>query len=686
MAKLLSEMDGLTRTMGSKDRHASRVQDLLYQQMLEHSTFCDVTLVIGEVEIKAHWCILVSCPFFQSLYDSGMREKTASTPNIWKRAWAMKEAVKFLYVGTVEVNMDAVKELLEAAEYLQIGEMKKCCSDYLFLIDINVDNCVNLSLMASLYDLELYNRAFQFLRGHLPEVMGKDDILVLTKESIVFLLTDETLSYVSQEEFFDFIFRWTVHELDEREDSFPELFACLDLTKMSKSFLEDTVEHCPLVVKFEKCKVHLLNVKVKQMFGMLTHSIEQKNVILICGGSGPGVYIGHFMLPYSDFMSVNNMFAYVIDEKRWTELAPLPYAMRRPMLVCDESGNLYVYDNSNGLEEFYLFQYRVSDKTWTSIKVVFPSNCENVTIQNMVCCANRIFFIASGILKKNQASNGGAAAAAAHASQNTAWTCFLMEVNQNAEESTIKCKLFPRNPNTEINVCAVNNTYVCVAGWKCGDKGGKKSRHSAKFVYFDTKSDRRYDASRGCIFENYMFPYSDGIMVGKPGEDVYPCVLIPGQKVEAEERLWNSPSSRKWRSCGFLVHMCKDEFYVFGGKSLETKEPLKSVFKYNLEKKQWIKVEDMPEALMGSAVCVGKMPRDHVRCHIQCPHCQYVTRRSQATYDIAYSDNPDDDDDEYSIDNYSYDYSNHSYVWDEDDMIDLDDDDIYDEDYDYWAT
>ena len=27
--------------------------------------------------MKAHWCVLVMCPYFQSLYDSGMKESVS---------------------------------------------------------------------------------------------------------------------------------------------------------------------------------------------------------------------------------------------------------------------------------------------------------------------------------------------------------------------------------------------------------------------------------------------------------------------------------------------------------------------------------------------------------------------------------------------------------------------------------
>lgn len=58
--------------------------------------------------------------------------------------YAMREAVEFLYLGQVRVTYERVRELLEVAEYLQITDMKKCCSDFLFTQDLTKENCIQV--------------------------------------------------------------------------------------------------------------------------------------------------------------------------------------------------------------------------------------------------------------------------------------------------------------------------------------------------------------------------------------------------------------------------------------------------------------------------------------------------------------------------------------------------------------
>ncbi|CAG2236680.1 unnamed protein product [Mytilus edulis] len=194
-----SKMDfqAYPRNMGNKSSHALKLQQHLYDQMSSQTEFCDVTLMVGDIEVKAHWNVLVSCPYFQSLYDSGMDEKVSGKVilHIGKLA-AIRSAIAFLYVGTVEISYENVRDLLEVAEYFQISDLKQACRDYLFSVEVTVDNCVQICLLCSQYDLDIYNKTYDFLRGHLPEVMKKDDILTLTHDSILAFIMDQTLSYI----------------------------------------------------------------------------------------------------------------------------------------------------------------------------------------------------------------------------------------------------------------------------------------------------------------------------------------------------------------------------------------------------------------------------------------------------------------------------------------------------------
>nr|KAG5712375.1 hypothetical protein BaRGS_023954 [Batillaria attramentaria] len=265
--------------------------------------------------------------------------------------FAMREAIKFLYTGQVHITFEKVRYLLEVADYLQITNMKQLCSDFLSTMDMNVENCVQIALLSSMYNLDhLYLRSFQYMCGHLPELLVKDDMLQLTKDSVQALIADRTLSYVKRELFFDFIIRWTEHDKTVREESFEDLFTSLDLKAMSPGFLADRVENNQWVLSSEKCKMWFLEAKIQTMAGLSAGSSDTRDVLVLCGGS---VQDHHFMASVS-----------------WV-------AGRNRVAAVDDAGQILVFDSLSITEnQMYLMCFNPGTSSWTGTKTFKASQPE----------------------------------------------------------------------------------------------------------------------------------------------------------------------------------------------------------------------------------------------------------------------------------------------------------------------
>ncbi|XP_021339408.1 kelch-like protein 11 [Mizuhopecten yessoensis] len=633
------------RQFGSKSAHALLLQQHLHDQMMSQSEFCDVTLVVDNVEIKAHWCVLVSCPYFQSLYDSGLAERFSGTVELHiGKPGAVRSALEFLYLGNVKISYDNVQELLEVADYFQIMELKRACQDYLYSVNINTDNCVRICLMCSLYDLDLYTRAFDFLRGNLPEVMQKEDILSLTHDSVLSLVTDLSLCYVSQSDFFRFIVRWVQFEEEVRLTYFEELFCALNLLGIPKKYLEEEVEQHKFVSGSEKCKDEVLSVKSKYKAGLIEEDSGMRDVVIVAGGSGDGLYFNNLfhLFPFSESISVCSVYGFVVNEGRWIELAPLPVKMRKPVVTYDPLGYLYVFNtaHSNYDSVFIVYKYNIEEKTWTSFRLQIPDSITNVFIQNIVSCNSRLYAIVSGNMPS------------AHKTPPVEeWQTVLLEVKEDTE-SVIKCNLFQGNTtNAQITSLGVNNRHVCVLVWKHGAKG-KKSRQYAKFVMYDAVTEKKLDQSKGAFWDSILIPIENELVTCRMGKYTakkysFSDKRWKGVKGQIMSQLPEDPTRQD-----FSYHSDGVNFYVFGGKDASTKKLLDTAFRFNFEKRKWTKLENMPQAVMQSAICHVKMPADHVRCHISCPHCVYHTRKSQAVYDVecSFDEGDDDTDCDYSYD------------------------------------
>lgn len=658
-----------SRQMGNKAAYSLKLQEHLYDQLLSQSEFCDVALEFGTTEMKAHWCVLVSCPYFQSLYDSEMTEKREGKIRISVgKPTAVRAAISFLYNGILEVKYESVKELLEVADYFQIEDLKKACSDYLASVEVNLENCISLSLLASLYDLDIYGKVYDYVRGHLPEVMLQEETLSLTAESVIVLLNDRALNYVSADDYFKFIVKWVETDRDVREKYFNEMFCALDLKKVSKDFLEKTVESYPLVSSSQECTVHLLNHKMKIMAGLLSND-SHRDVILLVGGCGQGQYFHTFLpfFPLSDTISVNNVYGYIVDEDRWTELAPLPYQMRRPLVTFEkETSCLYVYDSSSGgpIENdiILLFKFSVLEKSWTSVRINCEVICEDLTIHSIQFCNGRLYMVASGRFADDCATH----------SAHIEWQCCVLMANEDMTRCEMRGKLFPRTLKTVMNICTVEDQYLCIMGYKCATKGTGKTRKMARFLYLDTKSGRKFDLSKGAFYEPIMFPVKGELYFTKPG-----CYRM--RKFNFSTRKWITlkelclPHPKEEpRRTDYIHTIYKDRFFVLGGKSPATKKQIDNACQFSLTDKTWTNIEVLPQSLTNSGVVVASIPEEHVRCHIDCPHCKFNTVRNQASYHIEY---PEEDEDECDV---SYDEEElYSDYWDDDVYDPFDPYDIY---------
>lgn len=570
---------------------------------------------------------------------------------------AVRQAITFLYTGTVNINYSTLKDLLEVADYLQIDDLKTECANYLNNMSITVENCLQLCFVASLYDLDVYSQASEYVLGHLPEVLQQADTLNLTPDSVLALLRDPTLNYVSKEDFFKFIVKWVESDKENRGQYFETMFCELDLKKMSRSFLESDVEMCELVSLSDKCRAHLLNVKMKHLAGLLPAD-DLTDVMLLVGGCGLSVPVpGFFALPFlplSAIQSVNSLYAYVIEENRWAELAPLPVPMRCPIVMYKETDRcLYVYNGSLELpvlnSSALIYKYSFAENSWSTIHLTLPADLNEVTIHKIFTIENHGYAVVSGRV-------------GAHIS-----LCLLR-----LKSCMTRCSGFEvlcsAHCNSEIQACVALNRYICILGFRCS-MSAKKIGKKTKFFIFDTVKGSHYEYSRGINYEPVMFAEKNQVYITRQGSQKY-------KRFDINTRRWSTlkdalmPMKDPPRT--EIVHGTHNsKLYLFGGKSGQ--KLVSDVCAYDLANRTWETLESLPKEMYNSAVIPVRVPSSSVSCHIQCPHCKFANVPRQVLCAMAeYGD--EDEEEEFDQDFMSDDDDVYSDFWD---MDMYDDRDIY---------
>ncbi|GFP92288.1 arm repeat protein interacting with abf2 [Phtheirospermum japonicum] len=128
-------------------------QVYLGEQYVNNPTLSDVTFLIEGKRFYAHRiCLLASSDAFRAMFDGGYRERDAKDIVIPNIRWDVFELMmRYIYTGSVDVNLDIAQDLLMAADQYLLEGLKRLC-EYAIAQDISVEN---VSLMFELS--EAYN-------------------------------------------------------------------------------------------------------------------------------------------------------------------------------------------------------------------------------------------------------------------------------------------------------------------------------------------------------------------------------------------------------------------------------------------------------------------------------------------------------------------------------------------------
>ena len=94
--------------------------------------FNDVTIEVGEKSISANRMVLsCCCPYFEKMFKSNFKESQSAKVEMHKiDGRAVSSIIEFIYIGVITIDNDNVIELLAAADYLQLDEVRQFCYEF----------------------------------------------------------------------------------------------------------------------------------------------------------------------------------------------------------------------------------------------------------------------------------------------------------------------------------------------------------------------------------------------------------------------------------------------------------------------------------------------------------------------------------------------------------------------------
>ena len=151
----------------SRQKNACQLQAMLYQQSMQGSEFCDVSLNIGNTIYMAHSRVLT---FSRCLTVDWRRVYQI----LWR--WIVELHMRWRRKLSSSTNGDPsesvadILDVLEVTDYLQLEEMIDICLWQWQVTNAILKNCEKTLLLVSQHNLPMYDTELHFVNGQLPEL------------------------------------------------------------------------------------------------------------------------------------------------------------------------------------------------------------------------------------------------------------------------------------------------------------------------------------------------------------------------------------------------------------------------------------------------------------------------------------------------------------------------------------
>ncbi|EDO37754.1 predicted protein, partial [Nematostella vectensis] len=234
--------------------HACNVLETL-RTLFQGRKMCDVTVVVGKMEIPSHRLILAAnSSYFYSMFTSGMSETAQNRINLKEvDATVVRQLIEYCYTSTIEINENNVQNLLSIGNLLQFTTVVETCSDFLKK-QLHATNCLGIGNFADHHGCGKLKLAAQsYAEKHFLDVAKSDEFLLATYEQISSMLKSDSLNVISEKDVFEAVLAWIRHDLPKRQNYLPELLKHIRLTLLPPKILVDCIESEKLVQGDDMC-------------------------------------------------------------------------------------------------------------------------------------------------------------------------------------------------------------------------------------------------------------------------------------------------------------------------------------------------------------------------------------------------------------------------------------------------
>lgn len=217
---------------------------------------CDVVLRAGDREIPTHRAILAAVSsYFRAMFTHELIESSQEVVEIRDmNPDVLSSIVDFAYLGSIELTVDNVQEVLSASSLLQITQVQELCCKFL-MKQLDVSNCLGIKTFVEANGCSQVSRDIDyFARKHFQQVALGSEFLSSTWENVVSLISSSDLKVGQEEDVYLAVMEWVKQDPTERGAHLPQLLSHVRLSTVSVPFLMDTIDADPIVRSCSECR------------------------------------------------------------------------------------------------------------------------------------------------------------------------------------------------------------------------------------------------------------------------------------------------------------------------------------------------------------------------------------------------------------------------------------------------
>ncbi|KAG7463998.1 hypothetical protein MATL_G00182600 [Megalops atlanticus] len=228
--------------------HPTELLDAL-REFYVGGLFTDITLQCATGEtFRCHKAALSArSSYFRVMFTADMRERSGDAVTLTGvEGEVLSALVDYVYTARVSITQANVQSLLEAADLLQFGAVKRACEEFLVRF-LDVDNCLGMHSFAELHLCPALEReASRALRCRFEELARQEEFLEAGFEKLCSVLSAENLNVRGEEVLLEAVARWVAHDAPARADRIGDLLRCVRL-EPDEAYLAAALEvqrHC----------------------------------------------------------------------------------------------------------------------------------------------------------------------------------------------------------------------------------------------------------------------------------------------------------------------------------------------------------------------------------------------------------------------------------------------------------